>query len=255
MLHGHVNPFQRRWMAVNRRFCYAAQTTLRWVKTVFFATTIPTESSLCVVSLCLRTLVPCGGVEEQLLRERDIFSTIGWALWFRRARPAECACSFVARGQKHCGDRCHCVGAHAGESSVASGLAGVLMSILRNQVSGSTRACQVFGVSEAAAGEYLSALARHLSTYSVSTFRAAVSSWKHRSLWAASSSTSWAVHRAPAASVRAFLESVPMGGSSFQKNAVCPCAAMSVLGGLPCPLCCNWNWTLAFCVSRTFCLW
>ena len=127
--------------------------------------------------------------------------------------------------------------ARADESSVASGLAGVLMSILRNQVSGSTRACQLLGVSEAAAREYLSALARNLSTYSVPTFRAAVSSWKPWSLWSASSSTSGAVLKAPAVSVQAFLESVPMGGSSFQKNAACPRAAMRVLAGLTLLLC------------------
>ena len=44
------------------------------------ATTTPTESSLCLVSPRLRTLVICGGVEEQLLQERDIFSTICLAL-------------------------------------------------------------------------------------------------------------------------------------------------------------------------------
>ena len=157
--------------------------------------------------------------------------------WFPRTRPAECAPSAAARGQPHCGDRCHCVGARADESSVASGLAGVLMSILRNQVSGSTRACQLLGVSEAAAREYLSSLARNLSTYSVPTFRAAVSSWTPWSLWSASSSTSGAVLKAPAVSVQAFLESVPMVGSSFQKNAACPRAAMRVLAGLTLLLC------------------
>ena len=33
--------------------------------------------------------------------------------WFPRTRPAECARSAAARGQPHCGDRCHCVGARA----------------------------------------------------------------------------------------------------------------------------------------------
>ena len=75
-------------------------------------------------------------------------------------------------------------------------------------------------------------LARELWNYAVPTFTPSLSSWKRWSLWAASSSTSWAVHPAPAVSVQAFLESVPMGGSSFQKNAACPHTAMRVLGGL-----------------------
>ena len=38
----------------------------------------PTDSSLCPLSPRIRTLVPCGGVEEQLLQERDIFNTAGF---------------------------------------------------------------------------------------------------------------------------------------------------------------------------------
>ena len=64
------------------------------------------------------------------------------------------------------------------------------------------------------------------------------------------------VHPAPALSVQAFLESVPMGASSFQKNAACPRAAMRVLGGLTLlSTCLQLESDTAFCVSRTCCLW
>ena len=193
------------------------------------ATTIPTESSLCVVSLCLRTLVPCGGVEEQLLRERDIFSTIGWPfgsdvhglpnvpLWHEDKSIAEIAAIASARARRRV-FRClwpgWCAHVDSPRPSVRFNERVPVVGCLR---SSRQEALERTGPTSV---DLLSPLSERMYLLG------SAGRCGHLFL------DLWAVHPAPAVSVQAFLESVLMGGSSFQKHAACPHAAMRVLGGL-----------------------
>ena len=96
-------------------------------------------------------------------------------------------------------------------SSVASGLVGVLIATLRDHLLVQHTFTKLFVLSEAAGKQYFNPLARHLSSYSVSTLRAAVHSWKRLSPRAASFLISGAALPVPAVSFHAVHETVHLG--------------------------------------------
>ena len=96
-------------------------------------------------------------------------------------------------------------------SSAASGLAGVLIATLRDHLLVQHTLTKLSDLSEAAGKQYFSPLARHQSSFSVSTLRAAISSWKRLSPRAASSLISGAALPVPAVSFHAVHETVHLG--------------------------------------------
>ena len=105
------------------------------------------------------------------------------------------------------------------ESMQASGLAAVLVSLLAEQVHLTNRAEQVALLTGPAAGEYYAMVKRHLSSFSVSTLRGAISAWRRWSAWSSSCRTVSSLLPADAVSVQLFLEAVRAGTGVARRNA------------------------------------
>ena len=196
-------------------------------------------------------------VEEQLLRVRDIFSTICLALGshvhglpsvlvlLRReaSRIAEIAAIASARARRrvfHCLWPGWCAHVDSPRPSVRFNARVPVVGCL-----GSSRQ----GVLERTGPKSVDLFSSHIQSgcFFLEALVAVVR--LVLDLWGCSEGASC---------VRPSLSRIRAHGSKFISKERCVsarCHACACGPDLPYPLFCNWNWTLAFCVSRTCCLW
>ena len=116
--------------------------------------------------------------------------------------------------------------------SNAGSLATELAHIFQSHWMHSSRMAELQGLDAAAQGAYINMLCRHLSTFSYTTLRGALSAWKRWNTWHGLHAPLRPPIPAPAMALQLFLEDVRAGSSVQRKNAGGHHAAARVHAGL-----------------------